>query len=127
MHDSGKILTGLAVFLAIVTSPFWYQTVKGAEAAPPELTVGSESAGCIEPGTYMRSLHMDLLDRWRGESVRTSDVTYIASDGKEYEKSLNGTCMGCHTSQAEFCDRCHDYVGADPHCWDCHGQLGENH
>jgi len=28
--------------------------------------------------------------------------------------------MKCHTDKAKFCDRCHNYVGVTPNCWDCH-------
>jgi hypothetical protein len=34
--------------------------------------------------------------------------------------SLTQTCMRCHESRADFCDRCHAYAGAQPACWGCH-------
>ena len=45
---------------------------------------------------------------------------YVATDGTKHKMSLTTTCMGCHTSQENFCARCHDYSGVDPYCWDCH-------
>jgi hypothetical protein len=70
---------------------------------------------------------MDLLDNWRAEAVRTSDRIHIASDGKQYDKSLTGTCMTCHSNREKFCDRCHEYAGVDVFCWGCHDQTTESH
>ena len=48
--------------------------------------------------------------------------SYVAFNGKVYEKSLTGTCLGCH-NKAEFCDRCHAYSGvSSPYCWNCHSE-----
>jgi hypothetical protein len=125
MHDAGKITAGLVIFLALVTSPVWYQAARGAETGPPDLGSASKGEGCVESGKYMRSLHMDLLNAWRDEAVRDGDRIYVGLAGKEYEKSLAGTCLDCHTSKEAFCDRCHEYVGAEPYCWDCHGEPAE--
>jgi hypothetical protein len=125
MHDAGKIIAGLVIFLAIATSPMLYQWTKGAVPGPPELKISPESEQCVQPTQFMRSLHMDLLDDWRDEAVRDGDRTYVAFDGKVYEKSIAGTCLSsCHSSKDEFCDRCHEYVGAEPYCWDCHAKAG---
>ena len=125
MHDAGKIVGALVIFLAIVLSPIWYQAVAGAEPGPPEVRLATESQQCVEPREYMRSLHMDLLNNWRDEAVRSEDRTYVGFDGKSYEKSFSGTCMSCHANKEEFCDRCHAYVGVEPYCWDCHAEPGE--
>ena len=123
MHDAGKVLSGLVVFLAIVASPMWYQALKGEPGGPPDLKVESESPVCVATTAYMRSLHMDLLNDWRDEAVRDGDRIYVGLEGVEYEKSIGGTCLGsCHANQGEFCDRCHDYVGAEVYCWDCHAE-----
>ena len=68
----------------------------------------------------MRTDHMTLLTRWRDEVVRDDDRIYVAGDGRRYYKSLTGTCMSCHSDKERFCDRCHDYAGTAPYCWDCH-------
>jgi hypothetical protein len=120
MHDAGKIIVGLVIFLAIVTSPIWYHSLTGADPGPPELRITSESPDCVAPTPYMRALHMDLLNQWRQDSVRTEDATYVGLGGKVYQKSLSGTCLSCHSNKGEFCDRCHEYVGVKPYCWDCH-------
>ena len=126
MHDAGKVLAGLVVFLAIATSPMWYFAVSGAEVKAPELSIASESQQCLAPTPYMRAFHMDMLNDWRDQAVRTSDTTYVGLDGKPYEMNLAGTCLGaCHSNKGEFCDSCHEYVGAEPYCWDCHNAPGD--
>jgi len=127
MHDAGKVIAGLVIFLALVTVPVWYQAARGAEPGAPELVAATGGSECVAPGEFMRALHMDLLNVWRDEAVRDGERIYVGLGGKEYEKSLTGTCMSCHSSKEEFCDRCHDYVGAEPYCWDCHGKPGEMH
>ena len=126
MYDAGKVLAGLVVFLAVVTAPAWYYALAGSGLAQPELSISPESQQCIEDTAYMRAYHMDMLDDWRDEAVRTSDTTYVGLDGKAYEKSLAGTCLGdCHSDRDRFCNSCHEYVGAEPYCWDCHGSPGD--
>jgi hypothetical protein len=123
MHDAGKVLVGLAIFLAVVTSPVWYQAASGAIAGPPDLKIESESPVCVAETSFMRALHMDLLDDWRDEAVRDGDRAYLGLGGVEYDKSIGGTCLGsCHSNREEFCDRCHEYVGAEVYCWDCHAE-----
>lgn len=123
MYDAGKILTGLVIFLAIATSPMLYQWAKGAAPGAPELKISPESKQCVAPTEFMRSLHMDLLNDWRDEAVRDGDRMYVSFNGKVYEKSIAVTCLGsCHSNRAEFCDRCHEYVGERPYCWNCHGK-----
>jgi hypothetical protein len=68
----------------------------------------------------MRREHMQLLNEWRDEVVRTGGRVYVAADGQRYEKSLTRTCLGCHQSKANSCDRCHDYLDVQPQCWQCH-------
>jgi hypothetical protein len=121
MHDAGKVLAGLVVFLAITTSPAWYHAVTGGPTKPPELEISPASRQCVAPTPYMRAFHMDMLNDWRNAAVRTTDTTYFGLDGKPYQKNLEETCLGnCHSNKAQFCDRCHEYVGAEPYCWDCH-------
>ncbi|MBW1829892.1 MAG: cytochrome C [Deltaproteobacteria bacterium] len=109
-----------------------------------------EAGECVESTKYMRAWHMQLLDQWRHEVVRDGERYYrpakkasemrldqqlldqwrhVVSDGKRsyvpesdkiYEKSLQKTCMDCHSNKAKFCDQCHDYMGISPYCWDCH-------
>ena len=125
MHNGGKILIGLAVFLVVVTIPMWYHAVTGTETTPPELVLPTDSKQCVAETEYMRALHMDLLNEWRDDVVRKADRIHVGIDGKEYDKSLTKTCLGCHTNKADFCNRCHDYAGVNPYCWECHVDPGE--
>jgi hypothetical protein len=127
MHDAGKVIAGLAIFLALVLSPVWYQAARGAETGPPELERAIDGPDCVAESEYMRALHMDLLDIWRDEAVRDGDRIYVGAGGRKHEKSLTGTCLSCHASKEAFCNRCHEYVGAEPYCWDCHVDPTEGH
>ncbi len=65
---------------------------------------------------------MDLLVSWREGVVRQRERVYRAFNGRTYNVSLTGTCLSqCHQNKADFCDRCHNYIGVKgPYCWDCH-------
>jgi hypothetical protein len=63
---------------------------------------------------------MKLLTAWRDSVVRERNRSYRATDGKVYNASLTGTCLECHSNKGQFCDRCHDYAGSKPACWNCH-------
>jgi len=119
MYDAGKIILGIVIFLVLITFPFWFTPALGnPDYRPePELPAGK----CVESREYMVHWHMDLLDEWRDSVVRDGNRMYVSSEyGDRYEMSLTRTCMSCHTSKERFCDRCHDYTGVDPYCWDCH-------
>jgi len=121
MNDKGKIVTGLVIFAAVVTFPFWYNL--GKAAAPPEvvLTEKAKAAGeCVLPKEEIRTEHMKLLDVWRDTQVRDGQTVYINAKGKAYTMSLSNTCLDCHSNYKDFCDRCHAYASTDPYCWDCH-------
>lgn len=119
----GLILLGLAIFVIGVTFPFWYGKGK---TAPPVLSLetpeinGLADKKCIEDKDFMRANHIKLLNAWRDEAVREGKRVYTAKDGRTFEKSLTGTCIRCHSNKEQFCDRCHNYVGAKPSCFDCH-------
>ena len=120
----GLIILGLAIFAVGVTFPFWYGAVKSSPA--PVLSLDTpviarmEQKRCVEDKAFMRSDHMKMLHAWRDEAVRDGDRHYTAKDGRRFEKSLTGTCLSCHSNKEQFCDRCHDYVGAEPTCYSCH-------
>ncbi|MCG6893339.1 MAG: sulfate reduction electron transfer complex DsrMKJOP subunit DsrJ [Desulfobacteraceae bacterium] len=129
MNDRGKIIAGLAIFIAIVTLPFWFNMGKAAPVPDPKLTAKAKAAKeCVESTAYMRAEHMQLLDVWRDTVVRDAKRVYVTEKGKEYMMSLSNTCLDCHSNKTEFCDRCHDYASARPYCWDCHidNPKGEN-
>ena len=123
MHDTGKIIIGLIVFLIIMTSPVWYNLVNGVTPMQnPEIATKNVPGKdkCVEPAEYMRAFHMDLLNQWRDDVVRQGDRFTEGPYGKQIEKSLSNTCMDCHSNKKNFCDRCHNSMAVAPYCWDCH-------
>lgn len=127
MYDSAKVISGLFVFLVIVTFPVWYNMSTGAAGPAPELEKAARGEQCVRDTGYMRGYHMDLLNEWRDTVVRDGDRFETGAGGRlgpygeaTYERSLTNTCLGCHENKDKFCDRCHDYAGVDPYCWNCH-------
>jgi len=121
MYDGGKIIIGLIIGIGLFLSPFFYNAGKAAKAPEPELTAKAKEAKvCVAQKSYMRESHFTMLDEWRNTSVRDGERYYTAWDGKKYYKSLQVTCMDCHSNKTKFCDQCHNYVDVDPYCWDCH-------
>jgi hypothetical protein len=120
MRDKGRIILGLLVFLALATFPIWYNLGSGDSPRPPELRLPSGETECVRDTEFMRTDHMTLLMDWRDEVVRENDRIFTAQGGQRYYKSLSGTCLSCHDDKQAFCDKCHDYLGVKPYCWDCH-------
>jgi hypothetical protein len=129
LYNLGILLAGIVIFLIAASFPFWYG--KGRAVSPPDLKLDTPAIErlqeklCMEPAPFMRANHMRLLNDWRDSVVREGKRTYTAADGKIYEISLTGTCLKCHSNKDQFCDRCHDYAGAKPACWNCHIIPGE--
>jgi len=126
MYDAKWIIGGLIIFVILVAYPVWYGVASGEATQVPDLADPIDAEKCVETTEYMRANHKQLLLTWRDSVVRDGVRTYVATDATEYEMSLTGTCMGCHQSKTSFCDRCHDYVGQEPDCWDCHLPPEEN-
>jgi hypothetical protein len=121
MNDKKLITAGIVVFIALVTFPFWFNMGKAAPAPEVELTEKAKAAKtCVRSKEFMRAEHMQLLDLWREQVVRTAVREYVSPEGKTYNMSLSNTCLDCHSNKTEFCDRCHDYASVSPYCWDCH-------
>ncbi len=124
MYNGGKIMAGLVIFLALVSSPFWYG--RGGTATPPALSLDTPEIRkmavkqCLEPTPYMKASHMSLLEKWREEVVRVGNRLYVNHEGKPFPMSLSQTCLGCHSNKEKFCDACHSYAGVKPACWNCH-------
>jgi hypothetical protein len=127
MYDTGKIIGGLLIFLCLVTFPVWYLFANQGSASGVELLLPADKTHCVESAEYMKSTHMELLNGWRQSVVRENNRKYISSTGEEYEISLTGTCLECHSNKGEFCDKCHSYSGVSPECWNCHvtGEEGK--
>ena len=126
MGDKGKILFGLAVFVILITYPFWSRLAAGdSDAGRPELEYPADATACVEDTPYMTANHMNLLNQWRDDLVRNGDTQYTSfTTGETYLKSLTKTCLDCHESRDDFCTRCHDYSDVAPTCWECHTTPG---
>jgi hypothetical protein len=120
MRDRGVIVGGLALFLVLITFPLWHNLTAGTTSKAPDLKLPVEEKNCVAPVEYMRTSHMELLTTWRDQVVRQDIRTFKAFDGKTYTMGLTQTCLKCHASKADFCDRCHAYAGVAPYCWNCH-------
>jgi hypothetical protein len=121
MYNKGIIVTGLAIFVVLITFPFWYNLGKAAPAPELVLTEKAKAAKtCVRPKAFMKAEHMQLLDIWRDTVVRDAKRKFVNSSGKQFDMSLSNTCLDCHSNKAEFCDRCHNYASVSPYCWDCH-------
>jgi len=120
MRDRPLILAGLGVFLVMAVMPAWLAFARGTRPTPPVLAGPEAGTRCVAPAAYMRTSHMLLLDEWRQKAVRDGVRTYLTDDGRTVRISLTGTCLRCHRSKADFCDRCHAYAAVEPKCGDCH-------
>jgi hypothetical protein len=123
IHNGGKIIAGLVLFLALATFPFWYGR---GRTAPPVLPLDTPEIqklpvkACVESTPYMKASHMELLKGWRDAVVRDGNHLYVNHEGKKFFMSLSQTCLGCHSNKEKFCDACHNYSGVKPTCWSCH-------
>ena len=121
MYDAGKIFFGLLIFLALITSPLWYNMASGEGDYMPDPKIICEATECVMPTDYMRSDHMDLLNKWRNDVVHDGDRMFEMANGEIVEKSLTLTCLECHSNKTEFCDACHSFSAVEqPVCWECH-------
>ena len=122
MHDTGKILIGIVVFLGLFSSPVWIDLIAGSSNQKPKIILPdkNETPECVMSAEYMKHNHMNLLNEWRDEVVRNGKRDFITKDGKKFDMSLTGTCLSCHSDKSQFCDQCHGYLGVEPYCWDCH-------
>lgn len=125
----GLIILGLGIFVVGVTFPLWYGAIKSIPAPVLSLETpvinSMQNKKCVEDTAFMHANHMKMLSNWRDEVVREGNRLYTAKDGHTFEKSLTGTCIQCHSNKEQFCDRCHNYVGAKPTCFSCHIVPGE--
>jgi hypothetical protein len=126
MHDGGKIIAGLVVFLILVTFPIWSNLASGQAVDVPEPKIITDETECVAPTDYIRSSHMALLNEWRDLVVREGNRVYISASGNEHPMSLTDGCLNCHSNKTEFCDECHNYLGVKPYCWDCHLESKES-
>ena len=125
MYNGGKIITGLIIFVLLITAPFLLNVGQANEL--PEISLNTpvinqlSEKQCVESVEFMRSQHPQLLNDWRDQVVREGQTVYVSSSGEEYEMSLDNSCLQCHSNQSQFCDACHNYTSVELYCWDCLG------
>ena len=148
MYKGGKIIASLIIFVGLFTIPFFYNM--GKVNAGPDIDLKTPAIQalapaeqqCVESPEFMRANHMQLLNQWREAAVRDGQTVYTNSNGKEFEISLQDTCLKCHSTEAEkvattegtsnpafaspqFCTSCHDYNAVKPLCYTCHFEPKE--
>jgi hypothetical protein len=122
MHYGFPIIIGLGLFIGLLCLPFVIGKGLTHEYKQPELKLPANEKQCIESKEFMRREHMQLLNDWRDWALRDGKRIYTNHAGKEFTISLQNTCMECHKSRADFCDKCHADADVSPYCWDCHIQ-----
>lgn len=127
-----KVLIGILLFFILAGFPFLYNVLVSGKAAAkkpepkvdtPAIIEWEQTYGkkeCVEPKEFMRAEHMQLLNDWRDSALRDGRRTYVSSNGKSFDISLQNTCLHCHSNKKKFCDECHNYMAVKPYCWDCH-------
>jgi hypothetical protein len=120
MRDRPLIYLGLAVFVAALLAPVWYNLATGKGTVKPEPKLPATEKQCVADAAAMKATHMEMIYQWRDQVVRQGRRTYTAPGGRTFDMSLSRTCLKCHNNKKEFCDACHDYVAVKPYCWDCH-------
>lgn len=120
MYSRGWVVLLILIVLGIFFVPYMYNRAAPGFEQVPDLEKPDEEH-CVEDAQWMRAHHMQLLKEWREDVVRNSERAYhsFTFEGEEYDKNTE-TCFDCHESKADFCDKCHNYAGAKPNCWDCH-------
>ena len=119
MYNARYIIPGILIFLVAFTLPFWGNATTG-KVSRPAIVLPEGEKECIESAAFMRAEHMRILNEWRDAALRDGKRSYVATDGKIWEISLQNTCMRCHTDKAQFCDTCHTANNVTTYCWDCH-------
>jgi hypothetical protein len=102
MYNRRYIVPGIVIFIAVVTLPFW-ANVTSKSFKRPAVVLPANEKECIEPKALMQAEHMRILNEWRDSALRNGKRTYVATDGKIWEVSLQNTCMKCLTSECSTC------------------------
>ncbi len=122
MYDSGKIITGLVIFVLLTTLPFWYNLcdLGAVPTKDPNLSKDMIAYANLPngvkhpPAEDMRTVHMVMLKGFHANA----EAKLAEQKGK---KMPTMSCLGCHNNKEKTCDSCHAYVGVMPvDCWQCH-------
>lgn len=119
MYNTKAVCLGILVLVVLLTAPFW-AGLFGKNYTTTGVNLPDDGKACVEDVQFMRAQHMRLLNEWRDEALRNEHRTYVAKNGKQWEISLQNTCMKCHTDYQGFCEKCHLSNSVRPYCWTCH-------
>ncbi|GFH63203.1 MAG: Hdr-like menaquinol oxidoreductase, membrane bound triheme cytochrome c subunit DsrJ [Candidatus Desulfovibrio kirbyi] len=119
MYNAKAVIFGILIFVGLCASPFWASFI-GRDYKSTDIVLPKNEKNCIEDADFMRSQHMRLLNEWRDEALRNENRVYTALDGKKWVISLQNTCLKCHNSYEDFCQKCHVANSVYPYCWTCH-------
>ncbi|NEX12254.1 MAG: hypothetical protein C1942_06090 [Prosthecochloris sp.] len=121
MKRSTMIMISGIVALVLLIAITLFRDDGSTQTGPSELGQAApvDSSMCIASKEYMQAHHMQVLDKWRHDSVREGNRTHVTPDGRHFDKSLQ-TCLGCHANNRFFCFMCHQYANVKPTCWNCH-------
>ena len=123
MHDKKAIVVGLTTFVTVASAPFWLSQTTATNVKVHLDPPPNGAQFCVEDtkNGAMRAKHPRILEEWRTAVVRDGDRSTFTVDRKEYQRSLQKTCLSCHENKEAFCDRCHTATGVSPNCFGCHG------
>ena len=94
MYNKGLIVSGLVIFVLLVTFPIWFNGLDAGPLPKPELPPNGTKE-CVAPAAEMRDSHMQLLNVWRDEVIRTSSREMVEVGSKKYVKSSKSNSRIC--------------------------------
>ena len=129
MYDKEKIITGLVIFVLLITFPVWYNKLIGDVGAVPTVSNNELPEATFQSITFpndakhalttpeMRSTHMQML-----KTIHAKAMADGYSPEKD-EKRNQMQCLMCHGTKEGFCDSCHAHAAVTtPDCWTCHNK-----
>ena len=87
MYNKGLIVSGLVIFVLLVTFPIWFNGLDAGPLPKPELPPGGEKE-CVAPAAEMRDSHMQLLNVWRDDVLRNSNRVTVTVGGVNDKASI---------------------------------------
>jgi hypothetical protein len=113
------LLAGALGALAGCTSEPEVQAVAGSAKA-------AKLTHCVEPTSFMRRNHMELIKHQRNitvhEGVRATKYSLAGCIDCHVQYDLQGRAVPVN-GEDQFCDRCHDWLAVSLDCFHCHSPV----